>query len=353
MLAPPYTSPDRTAAMNDAAEPTVIARIERGVGRIVLNRPRALNALDLGMIRALAEILARFAADPGVRLVTIAGAGGRAFCAGGDVRAIRASTLAGDFAANEAFFAAEYAVNQAIAEFPKPYIALIDGICMGGGMGLSIHGSHRIVTEQSVMAMPETTIALFPDIGASFFLPRLPDRIGIWAALASARLGPGDALAAGLATHFVPRAGLAALEEALMREGEGALAAHALPLPPETLDAPTRAAIARCFAAGSVPRILAALEAEGTEWASAQLAALRAASPTSLFVSLEVMRRGAASTLADALATELRLTRTVTRHPDFLEGVRAQVVDKTRDPKWQPPTIAGVDPAAIAAMFAA
>lgn len=339
--------------MTDAAEPTVTARIERGVGRIVLNRPKALNALDLGMIQALAGILARFAAEPEVRLVTIAGAGGRAFCAGGDVRAIRASTLAGDFAANEAFFAAEYAVNQAIAAFPKPYLALIDGICMGGGMGLSIHGSHRIVTEQCVMAMPETTIALFPDIGASFFLPRLPGRIGIWAALASARLGPGDALAAGLATHFVPRAGLAALEEALMREGAGALAAHAMPLAPETLDHQARAAIARCFAPEGLPAILAALAAEGTAWATAQVAALRAASPTSLFVSLEVMRRGGASTLAEALATELRLTRQVTRHPDFLEGVRAQVVDKTRDPKWQPATIEQVDEAVIAAMFAA
>jgi enoyl-CoA hydratase/carnithine racemase len=337
--------------MTDAVEPTVLAEADAGVGRIVLNRPKALNALDLPMILSIAEALRRFAHDPAVRLVTIEGAGGRAFCAGGDVRAIRANTLAGDFAASEAFFANEYAVNQAIAEFPKPYVALIDGISMGGGMGLSIHGSHRVVTEHALMAMPETTIALFPDIGASFFMPRLPDRIGIWAALASARLGPGDCLAAGLATHFVPRAELPALADALRRDGIAALARFDAQLPPETLDRSTRAAIARCFGSWSVPEILAALEREGSDWARVQLAALRAASPTSLFVSLEVMRRGAASTLAQALQTELRLTRSVTRHPDFLEGVRAQVVDKTRDPRWQPPTIEAVDSAAIAAMF--
>jgi enoyl-CoA hydratase len=337
--------------MTDAVEPTVLAEAEAGVGRIVLNRPKALNALDLPMILSLAEALQRFAADPAVLLVTIEGAGGRAFCAGGDVRAIRANTLAGDFAASEAFFANEYAVNRAIAEFPKPFVALIDGISMGGGMGLSIHGSHRVVTEHAVMAMPETTIALFPDIGASYFMPRLPDRIGIWAALASARLGPGDCLAAGLATHFVARNELPALARALRREGIAALARLDGRPPPETLDQATRAAIRRCFGASSVPEILAALASEGTDWAQAQIALLRAASPTSLFVSLEVMRRGQASTLAEALETELRLTRSVTRHPDFLEGVRAQVVDKTRDPRWQPATIEAVDAAAIAAMF--
>jgi enoyl-CoA hydratase len=332
-------------------EPTVLATREAALGRIVLNRPRALNALDLGMIQAVAAALADFAADAAVALVSIEGAGGRAFCAGGDVRAIRANTLARDFAASEAFFGAEYGVNQAIANYPKPYVALIDGICMGGGMGLSIHGRHRVVTETTMMAMPETTIALFPDIGASHFLPRLSGQVGLWLGLTSARLGPGDALAAGLGTCFVPRERLDALRAALAEEGEAALPRFAQPRPPETLDAATLARIDRCFGAGSVPGIVAALEAEGGDWATAQLAALRAASPTSLFVSHEVIRRGATTTLAQALSTELRLTRGVTRHPDFLEGVRAQVVDKTRDPKWQPPRIEDVDPQAIAALF--
>lgn len=337
--------------MTDIAALSVLADADGGVGRIVLNRPKALNALDLPMIRLIAEALKRFADDSAVKLVTIEGAGGRAFCAGGDVRAIRTNTLSGDYAASEAFFASEYAVNRAIAEYPKPYVALIDGISMGGGLGLSIHGSHRVVSEHAVMAMPETTIALFPDIGASFFMPRLPDRIGIWAALVSARLGPGDCLACGLATHFVPRAHLPELAAGLRREGIAAIDAWHHGPQPETLDPGTRATIARCFGHDSIPAILAALEAENTDWARAQLGALRAASPTSLFVSLEVMRRGRTSTLAEALRTELRLTRAVTRHPDFLEGVRAQVVDKTRDPRWRPPTIEQVDPAAILAMF--
>lgn len=332
-------------------EQTVIATADQGVGRIVLNRPRALNALDLPMIQAIGAALERFAGDPAVKLVTIEGAGGKAFCAGGDVRAIRANTLSSDFAASEKFFVAEYAVNLAIAQYPKPFVALIDGISMGGGMGLSIHGRHRVVTEATMMAMPETTIALFPDIGASFFLPRLPGRIGMWLALTSARIGPGDALAATLGTHFVPRKKLDALKAALATDGESALEKFAESRAPETLDSVTRAMVARCFGAGMVPGIVAALEAEDTDWARAQLAALRAASPTSLFVSHAVITQGAASTLPEALETELRLTRAITRHPDFLEGVRAQVVEKTRDPKWQPATIEAVDPAAIAALF--
>lgn len=337
--------------MTDAAtEPTVLAEVSGGVGRLVLNRPRALNALDRGMIDAIAAALTAWRDDPAVRLVTIEGAGGRAFCAGGDVRAIRSLSLAGEHAAIEAFFVAEYAVNRMIAEYPKPYVALIDGLSMGGGLGVSIHGSHRVVTEHATMAMPETAIALFPDIGATFFMPRLPGETGMFLALTGARVSPGDALHTGLATHVVPRAGLAALTRALAREGIAALAAHAVP-PPESLLAADRPAIDRCFAGPSVPAIIAALEAEGTAWASATLATLAQMSPTSLTVTFEALRRGATMSLADCLATELRLTRGMTRHPDFIEGVRAQVVDKTRDARWTPPTLAEVDPADIAALF--
>jgi enoyl-CoA hydratase len=337
--------------MTDATEqPTVLAEVASGVGRLVLNRPRALNALDRPMIDRIAAALTAWRDDAAVRLVTIEGAGGRAFCAGGDVRAIRALALAGRTEEVEAFFAAEYAVNRMIAEYPKPYVALIDGISMGGGLGLSIHGSHRVVTEHATMAMPETAIALVPDIGATFFLPRLPGQCGMYLALTGARLSPGDAIYTGLATHFVPRAGLEALKAALAREGIGAVASHAVP-PPESLLAADREAIDRCFAAQSVPAILAALEREGTAWARATLATLAQMSPTSLCVSFEALRRGARMTLPECLAMELRLTRGVTRHPDFAEGVRAQVIDKTRDPKWTPATVAEVDPAHIAALF--
>lgn len=333
-----------------AEEATVLATVSGGVGRLTLNRPRALNALDRGMIDAIAAALAAWADDPAVRLVTIEGAGGRAFCAGGDVRAIRALSLVGEAREIEAFFVAEYAVNRMIAEYPKPYVALIDGISMGGGLGVSIHGSHRVVTEHATMAMPETAIGLFPDIGATHFLPRLPGGTGMYLALTGARISPGDAMHAGLATHFVPRAALESLKAGLVREGIAAIAGHAAP-PPDSLLADDRAAIDRCFAAGSVGAILAALEREGTPWAKATLATLSQMSPTSMCVSFAALRRGATMTLAECLAMELRLTRGTTRHPDFAEGVRAQVVDKTRDPRWSPATVAEVDDADIAALF--
>ncbi len=332
------------------AEPTVLAEVSGGVGRLVLNRPKALNALDLAMIRALTEALEAWREDPAVRLVTIEGAGGRAFCAGGDVRAIRDNVLRGDAAASEAFFASEYRLNRIIAEYPKPYVALIDGISMGGGMGLSIHGSHRVVTEHAVMAMPETAIGLFPDIGASHFLPRLPGRLGLYLALTGARISPGDAIHVGLATHYVPRSALESLKAGLVRSGVVALEAHAHPAP-DSLLARDRAAIDDCFTPDSVPEILARLEARGDAWAKAQLESLSRMSPTSLCVTAELLRRGAMMTLPECLAMELNLTRKMIAHPDFAEGVRAQVVDKTRDPKWRPATVAAIDHAAILAMF--
>ncbi len=337
--------------MTDAsAEPTVLAEVSAGVGRLVLNRPRALNALDRGMIDAVSAALTTWRDDKAVTLVTIEGAGGRAFCAGGDVRAVRSLALAGETEAIEAFFVAEYAVNRMIAEYPKPYVALIDGISMGGGLGLSIHGSHRVVTEHAVMAMPETAIALFPDIGATHFLPRLPGQSGMYLALTGARVSPGDAIHTGLATHYVPRGALEALKAGLAREGIAAVARHAAP-PPESLLAADRPAIDRCFGATSVAGILAALEAEGTAWAKATRATLEQMSPTSLCVSFEAIRRGAAMSLPECLAMELALTRGVTRHPDFAEGVRAQVIDKTRDPRWSPASVADVDQADIEALF--
>ena len=331
-------------------EPSVLTEVVHGIGRLVLNRPRVLNVLDPEMIAAIDTALSAWRDDPTVRLVTIEGAGGRAFCAGGNVRLIRDNVLRGDAAASEAFFAAEYRVNRMIAEYPKPYVALIDGLSMGGGLGLSIHGSHRVVTEHAVMAMPETAIALFPDIGASFFLSRLQGRLGLYLALTGARVSPGDAIYAGLATHYVPRASLEALKAALARDGIAALAAHAHPAP-ESLLARDRAAIDRCFAADDVLEILRALEAEDTDWARRTRETLRQMSPTSLCVTAELLRRGATMTLPECLAMELRLTRGVIRHPDFAEGVRAQVIDKTRDPRWRPPRVEDVSREAVLALF--
>ena len=314
-------------------ETTVVARTDGRVGRILLNRPKALNALDLDMIRAIQAALDFWRDSPSVHAVVIEGAGGRAFCAGADIRVIRDRVLAGDSDAVERFFAEEYALNATIAAYPKPYVALIDGICMGGGIGLSVHGRIRVTSEAGLFAMPETAIALFPDVGTTFVLPRLPGELGLFMGLTGARLAGADAAHAGIATHFVPRADFAALSADLARDGVAAVAAHARALPEFSL-APHRAAIDRCFAAASVAEIFSRLEAEATPWASATLAGLRTMSPSAVLWSFDALRRGAGLTLREALAGELELTRQVTRHPDFAEGVRAMVVDKDRQPRW-------------------
>ncbi len=331
-------------------EASIIATRDGRIGRILLNRPQALNALDVGMIRALTTALAAWRDDPAVHAVVVEGAGGRAFCAGGDVRAIRAHALAGERAPIEAFFSEEYALNRMIDEYPTPYVALIDGICMGGGIGISVHGQMRVATEAAMFAMPETAIAMFPDVGGSFMLPRLPGALGIFLGLTGTRLLGADAVHAGIATHFVPKSEFPLLAAALPHDGVASIAVHAERLPPFAL-APHRAAIDRCFGADSVDDILARLEAEGTDWAREMLATLRGMSPSSVLWSFEVMRRGARLTLTHCLAMELKLTRHVTAHPDFAEGVRAMVVDKDRQPKWQPTRIEDVLPGAIAAMF--
>ncbi len=311
----------------------VIATTQGRTGRLVLDRQRALNALDAGMIAAIALALQGWREAPGVHALTIEGAGERAFCAGGDIRAVRDAALAGDEAAIEAFFSAEYALNLAIARYPKPYVALIDGFCMGGGIGVSVHGTYRVATEHAVFAMPETGIALFPDVGATYLLPRLPGALGMFLGLTGTRITGADAVHAGLATHFVPRAGLTPLRETLARDGVAALGAHAQALPAFSL-AGQMEQIDRCFSAPSLAEVLARLRAEGA-WGEGVLSVLRAMSPSALTWSFEIIQAGADRTLEDCLAAELSLTRCVTMHPDFAEGVRAMIIDKDKAPKWQ------------------
>ena len=316
-------------------ESSVVASRDGRIGHILLNRPKALNALDLDMIRAIQAALDGWRDAPAVHAVVIEGAGGRAFCAGADIRVIRDLVLAGETGAVENFFAEEYALNATIAAYPKPYVALIDGICMGGGIGLSVHGRIRVTSEAGLFAMPETAIALFPDVGTTFLLPRLPGELGMFMGLTGARMAGADAAHAGIATHFVPRADFAALRADIARDGVAAVAGYARPLPEFSL-APHRAAINRCFGAASVAEIFSRLEAEGTAWASETLAGLCTMSPSAVLWSFDALRRGAGLTLREALAGELALTRQVTRHPDFAEGVRAMVVDKDRQPRWVP-----------------
>ena len=328
------------------SEDTVIARRDGRIGRILLNRPKALNAIDLPMIRACSRALEEWRDDPHVHAVVIEGAGDRAFCAGGDIRALREYELDGEHHRAEEFFREEYELNFVIATYPKPYVALIDGICMGGGIGVSVHAPYRVATEHAAFAMPETAIGFFPDIGATFFLPRLPGEIGAYLGLTGARMQGADAVHAGLATHFTPRADLPALSRALAEDGPAALGLHGAPLPPFSL-APHRAAIDHCFGADSVPGIVQRLESIGDDWAGKTLDTLRTVSPSALCWTLAALRL----TLPQCQAAELALTRTTMRHPDFAEGVRAMVVDKDRKPRWQPARIEDVDPAAIAAMF--
>ncbi len=326
--------------------PGVVALRDGRVGRLKLDRQKALNALDLPMIRVLRQMLDQFLADDAIEAVVVEGEG-RAFCAGGDVRAARAQVLAGAFDEAERFFAEEYALNAAIARYPKPYISLINGICLGGGLGVSVHGSHRIVTEGAVMAMPETAIGLAPDIGASFFLPRLPGFLGTYLGLSGHRIEGPDIVYAGLGTAFVPAARLAELSAALAQEGPDAIPRFAAALPPYALQ-PDLAAIDRCFSADSVGEIIARLEAEGTPWSRSVLAILTRMSPSSLCWSLASLRAGAQRDLEACLVAELALVKRIIRLPDFAEGVRAMVVDKDRAPRWQPARIEDVDPRLIA-----
>jgi enoyl-CoA hydratase len=335
-----------------------------GVAIVTFNRPKALNTLSLDMYRTLAPDLFAWADDPAVRCVVVRGEGGKAFCAGGDVRAIYdagpGAPQQGDLKAD--FFREEYVLIQRVHRFPRPYVALIDGITMGGGAGMSINGSHRIATENTLFAMPETGIGLFPDVGATHFLNRCPGQIGMYLALTGARLRAADLLYCGLATHFVPRERLPALIEGLTRiawvDGrehaqvdallaEGGFAADPEGPPPL---AALRAEIDRCFAADSVEGILDALEREGTEWAKATRDALLRMSPTSLKVTFRQMRTGAA-TPEEALVLEYRLTQHVMQRPDFFEGVRAILIDKDQSPKWQPATLAAVSDADVAWYF--
>jgi enoyl-CoA hydratase len=332
------------------AEDTLVTSRDGRIGRILLNRPRALNALNLEMIRACAAILDTWRDDAHVDAVVIEGAGDRAFCAGGDIRALRDGQLAGDRASVDQFFIEEYALNMTIATYPKPYIALIDGICMGGGIGLSVHAPYRVATEHAAFAMPETAIGFFPDIGATFLLPRLPGELGTYLGLTGMRISGSDAVHAGLATHFTPRAHLPDLSAALARDGTAALAVHNQALSPFSL-ADARAAIDHCFSATTVSEILNRLDACDAEWARAALKALRQVSPSALHWTLRALRRGREMTLKQALDAEFALTRTTMAHPDFAEGVRAMVVDKDRKPAWQPARIQDVDPAGIENLF--
>lgn len=317
---------------------------------LTLDRPAALNALTHAMCLRIQRTLYDSIGDTTVALVVIEGAGERAFCAGGDVVAMHASR--DDAAAWEGFFRDEYRMNQTIARYPEPYVAVLDGITMGGGVGLSIHGRFRVATERTLFAMPETAIGMIPDVGGTHALPRLPGELGLWLALTGARLKGPDCVYAGIATHYIPDDRLPLLRD-LLADGDeepGAVLAtlHADTEPPLAI---LRDAIDFHFGHDSVEGIMASL-ATGDDWAQTTAATLAAMSPTALKLTFRAMRAGAGATIEDALKTEFRIVSHLRERPDFFEGVRAVLIDKDKSPKWAPATLAEVDDAALDAYFA-
>ncbi|WP_029356160.1 enoyl-CoA hydratase/isomerase family protein [Bosea sp. 117] len=327
-------------------------------GIIILDRPKALNALTHGMIRAMQARLDAWAADPEVAHVVLRSANERAFCVGGDIRAMHDLGRADGKQEARAFWRDEYTLNHFISRYPKPYLSLVDGLCFGGGFGVSGHGRYRVAGEKLAFAMPEVAIGLFPDVGGTFVLPRLMGWTGTFLALTGARIGMADAMAVGLYTHHVPTERWPDLLDALAAGDEmGPLLDRFAVVPPAPALAPLYGEIDRIFAGGSVLAVLAALEhaARGTgalaEFAALQVATLRRVSPTSVHIAFEQMRRGLEHDLAGCLRLEFRAVTHVLDGHDFYEGVRAVLIDKDQAPRWKPDRLEEVDPAAIAALF--
>ncbi len=334
-----------------AYEPDVICRVDAGLGQLLLNRPKAINSLNTAMLTEIASVLDAWKVDPAVRLVVLDGAGERGLCAGADVRSMWSSARAADGLARE-FFRIEYGVNAHIARYTKPFVALMDGIVMGGGIGLSAHATVRVVTERSKVAMPEVTIGLAPDVGATFLLSHAPGEAGTHLALTASTVGAGDAIFLGLADHFVPAERLAPLRKALGETSAAeAVAAVAEPAPASELA--DQAWVDDCYALDTVEQIVAALQASSEPAAREAAHLILTKSPTALKVTLESLRRARAMTsVEEALEQEYRVSCAFLETPDLVEGIRAQVIDKDRTPSWNPPLLGDVADDVVAGFFA-
>lgn len=327
---------------------------QRGkAGIITLNRPATLNAINHDMIMAMSRTLAEWESDDSIRLVIIQG-NGRAFSAGGDIIDVYKAGRAGMHPVG--FFADEYRLNAAIAHFPKPYVALIDGFVMGGGVGVSCHGSHRVMTEKAQFAMPEVAIGFFPDVGGSYLLPRLPGNYGTYLGLTGNRIGRDEAVAAGLATHAVRSEDLPALRDALTETGDvdAVLDRYAVQeaghVEPSTLDS-----IKRHFSLETLDECIASLRRaadEGDAFASETLKTIGKRSPTSLYVTFSQLRRGASLSMDECMRMEFRITNRMLANNDFYEGIRAALIDKSHAPVWKPGSLEEVDPVEVESYFA-
>ncbi|MFI5760939.1 enoyl-CoA hydratase/isomerase family protein [Streptomyces sp. NPDC051563] len=326
--------------------------VEGRTGVITLNRPRALNALTHPMVLRIAAALAGWERDPDVAQVLVRGAGDRGLCAGGDIRAIHDDAKAGT-RASAAFWRDEYRLNAAIARYPKPYVALMDGIVMGGGVGVSAHGSVRVVTERSRVAMPETGIGFVPDVGGTHLLARAPGLLGTHLALTGSAVGAADALLCGLADHFVPSGRLPELTAELAGAPAGEVLGRYAAEPGPGALARAREWIDHCYAAGTVEEIVDRLLAYGDPEAKEAAETILAKSPTALKVTLESVRRAAVlGALEPVLEQEFLVSCHALTAPDLVEGIRAQVVDKDRSPRWSPATLGEVTERDVAGFFA-
>jgi enoyl-CoA hydratase len=332
----------------------VLLSVDRGLGRICLNRPKAIHALNTRMCEEMSEALLKWRTDSNVEAVVIDHAEGRGFCAGGDVVMI-ARSGSEDAADAKRFFFAEYRLNHLLFTYEKPTVAIMDGITMGGGVGISLPCDFRIATENTRFAMPETGIGLFPDVGGGWYLPRLPGRVGEFMALTGARLDGAECRYLGLATHYVEQASLEEMLERLSKtpaRAQGAIGSFAT-TPPDAKIETSLPFITRLFASDRLEQILAALEADESEWATTELHTLRTKSPLSCKVSLRLMAEGANRTsFTDEMRAEYALAGRVARTHDFREGVRALLIDKTGDPQWDPATPEEVTDEMLDVLFA-
>ena len=341
------------SAAASARDDDVLIRMEGHAGRITLNRPKALNALTWNMALAIEAALDEWKRDDGVALVVIDAVGDKAFCAGGDIQKLYAEGRAGNFAYSRRFWADEYRLNATIARYPKPYVALMDSIVMGGGVGVSVHGSHRIVTERSTVAMPECSIGLVPDVGASLVLADAPGRLGEYLALTGFRMNAADAIVAGFADACIASADLPELVADLAGTGDVTIIRRFFTDPPAGKLENRLDAIAGLFAGATLADIVDALAADDSDFAGESLRALHRASPLSAAAILDIVRTVRTEpTIEAALREEYRFTYRSQSDGEFLEGIRAAVIDKDRAPKWSPGWDAPLDETAVAGMRA-
>jgi enoyl-CoA hydratase len=338
--------------MND--QPEVLVRVQKNVGRLTLNRPQALHALTQTMCETLIGALLDWRDDPEIYMVIIDHAGERGFCAGGDIRML-ARSGAGDGVEARAFFHTEYQLNHLLFTYETPVVAVMDGVVMGGGVGISMPAHYRIATERTTFAMPETGIGLFPDVGGGWYLPRLPGKAGLWLALTGARIKGADCLRLGVATHFIEFGAVEGLKKAIVADPRRIddilkkYRADAGKAPLVSIEQDLN----RLFVGDSVEQIFEFLEADSSDWGKAQLAVMKTKSPQTLKVAFRQLETGAALTdFADNMAMEYRIGARVVQRHDFIEGVRAVIIDKDNAPRWDPATLEGVGDAMLGEIFA-